>query len=605
MFFSPIKPVPRSPNRAISSSAPPYITSVRRCFCETYSLICWTMSHLLSRQHLWVQRDGALAHLATGAHGVLDQMYSHPVARTILQYRLPFGYKKFILAKAVEMKDRGLREEDLLARILAARDVIRTSPAMLQRMRDTLATLSCLHQRWGTPLLTSPIPHCFSLEAITSSSNHLNWLVFAEMGLAGDSVIHGRATELLPDPCVPEGTLSYYLCQKNGLMADYFIYTLVVTRGSTQSGHYLIHLQKVGCTRLHRRCCIPTQLRSKPGHLWIPGTRSQESAQNNVSSLVIELRSVQCRPQITCTSIAYTNVNTGSEWVKIWNYFPSIVTNFTGSMTLSARIKIAHFVVNSPLWTRIGPRCTLPANKTSVPAETTLRYTQYYERTKRTFRSLRPAESLANICTSESHRMVLPLVSGFSWGSPVFSAIAFRGCSISTSLYPRRISRPYREKEVVSDLLHALQRLELAVREAAHEPHIAPGAGAWVLLRRQVQQPHAVEGHARHHARERPLDTLFRVVPLAAQLDLRLAVEHRQLVACTRLHRSHTQAPVKHKYPPPPLHHPRHPVLRAGIKGRGKREIPEKTPPTNGITQHSSHMRKSGATRPGIEPASP
>ncbi|KAJ8865749.1 hypothetical protein PR048_033270 [Dryococelus australis] len=43
----------------------------------------------------------------------------------------------------------------------------------------------------------------------------------------------------------------------------------------------------------------------------------------------------------------------------------------------------------------------------------------------------------------------------------------------------------------------------------------------------------------------------------------------------------------------------------AGMKVREKREIPEKTPPTNGIARHGSNMRKSGVTRPGIEPGSP
>ncbi|KAJ8866088.1 hypothetical protein PR048_033612, partial [Dryococelus australis] len=39
-------------------------------------------------------------------------------------------------------------------------------------------------------------------------------------------------------------------------------------------------------------------------------------------------------------------------------------------------------------------------------------------------------------------------------------------------------------------------------------------------------------------------------------------------------------------------------------KGGGKRQIPEKTPRTSGIVRHYSHMRKSGVTRPGIEPGS-
>ncbi|KAJ8868512.1 hypothetical protein PR048_030040 [Dryococelus australis] len=43
----------------------------------------------------------------------------------------------------------------------------------------------------------------------------------------------------------------------------------------------------------------------------------------------------------------------------------------------------------------------------------------------------------------------------------------------------------------------------------------------------------------------------------------------------------------------------------AGTKWWGKREIPEKNPPTNVIAQHDTHVRKSGSARPGIEPGSP
>ncbi|KAJ8874888.1 hypothetical protein PR048_022778 [Dryococelus australis] len=45
----------------------------------------------------------------------------------------------------------------------------------------------------------------------------------------------------------------------------------------------------------------------------------------------------------------------------------------------------------------------------------------------------------------------------------------------------------------------------------------------------------------------------------------------------------------------------------AGLKkrGLGAREVHEKTPPTSDIFRHDSHMRKSGMTRPGIEPGSP
>ncbi|KAJ8869039.1 hypothetical protein PR048_030590 [Dryococelus australis] len=44
----------------------------------------------------------------------------------------------------------------------------------------------------------------------------------------------------------------------------------------------------------------------------------------------------------------------------------------------------------------------------------------------------------------------------------------------------------------------------------------------------------------------------------------------------------------------------------AGIKGwSGGGGDPRENPPTNGIVRHDSHMRKSGVTRPGIEPGSP
>ncbi|KAJ8873857.1 hypothetical protein PR048_024693 [Dryococelus australis] len=42
----------------------------------------------------------------------------------------------------------------------------------------------------------------------------------------------------------------------------------------------------------------------------------------------------------------------------------------------------------------------------------------------------------------------------------------------------------------------------------------------------------------------------------------------------------------------------------AGMKGQGKRGDLREYPPTNGTVRHDSHMRKSGVTRPGIEPGS-
>ncbi|KAJ8869819.1 hypothetical protein PR048_028828 [Dryococelus australis] len=41
------------------------------------------------------------------------------------------------------------------------------------------------------------------------------------------------------------------------------------------------------------------------------------------------------------------------------------------------------------------------------------------------------------------------------------------------------------------------------------------------------------------------------------------------------------------------------------IEGAGETEDPRENPPTNGIVRHDSHMRKSGGTRPVIEPESP
>ncbi|KAJ8898092.1 hypothetical protein PR048_003452 [Dryococelus australis] len=42
-----------------------------------------------------------------------------------------------------------------------------------------------------------------------------------------------------------------------------------------------------------------------------------------------------------------------------------------------------------------------------------------------------------------------------------------------------------------------------------------------------------------------------------------------------------------------------------GMKGRGEMGDPRENPPTNGIVRHDSRGRKSGVTRPGIEPGSP
>lgn len=52
-----------------------------------------------------------------------------------------------------------------------------------------------------------------------------------------------------------------------------------------------------------------------------------------------------------------------------------------------------------------------------------------------------------------------------------------------------------------------------------------------VLLGGEIQDPEAVDDDAGYDARERTLDPRTVLVPLAADLDLRLAVEDLELVA--------------------------------------------------------------------------
>lgn len=83
-----------------------------------------------------------------------------------------------------------------------------------------------------------------------------------------------------------------------------------------------------------------------------------------------------------------------------------------------------------------------------------------------------------------------------------------------------------------TNLLHPLQGLVQSVPDASEECDVAPDFSPWVTLSRQVQQTQPVEHQTRHHAAERSLHSLLCSIPLAAHLDLSLAVEHAQLVAC-------------------------------------------------------------------------
>lgn len=79
-------------------------------------------------------------------------------------------------------------------------------------------------------------------------------------------------------------------------------------------------------------------------------------------------------------------------------------------------------------------------------------------------------------------------------------------------------------------LLHPLQRLVESVTDAGQESDVPPDLCPRVTLCSQVQESEAVEDQPRHDPREPPLNLLLGAVPLAAHLDVRLAVEHAQLM---------------------------------------------------------------------------
>lgn len=79
-------------------------------------------------------------------------------------------------------------------------------------------------------------------------------------------------------------------------------------------------------------------------------------------------------------------------------------------------------------------------------------------------------------------------------------------------------------------LLHPLQRLVEPVTDAGQESDVPPDLCPRVALCSQVQESEAVEDQPRHDPREPPLNLLLGAVPLAAHLDVRLAVEHAQLM---------------------------------------------------------------------------
>ncbi|KAJ8882325.1 hypothetical protein PR048_014127 [Dryococelus australis] len=148
-----------------------------------------------------------------------------------------------------------------------------------------------------------------------------------------------------------------------------------------------------------------------------------------------------------------------------------------------------------------------------------------------------PIGSLRNFCKWEPCQ-TMPLVGGFSLGSPVCATLALRRCSILTSFPLHRLSKPRCDVQPHcwrANRFSDLCALVVTVKQVSEE--------IWTALNIEV---------------------------------LRRADEGDEV----------------------------------GMKQRRNEMVGEtgdarENPPTNGIVQHDFHMRKSGVTRPGIEPGSP
>ncbi|KAJ8869884.1 hypothetical protein PR048_028893 [Dryococelus australis] len=237
-----------------------------------------------------------------------------------------------------------------------------------------------------------------------------------------------------------------------------------------------------------------------------------------------------------------------------------------------------------------------------------------------------------------------PLVGGFSRGSPVPPVLAFRRCSILTSLHPYWLSRP-RDQRIGNLSQHAVANQP---RDPSPEPrganqrmckHTSKESPSrfisvhfytlWLNAQEEAAVaerlacsiqprlgPPQVLAYGNRAGRcccpagflgdlpfllalsYRCCSILTSITPFGSQ-DLASPLQLDQSLLDSRPGRLHANSRLaKEQDANPALSN----VSSAGMKGGGNGRSPRENPPTNGIVQHNSHMRKSGVTRPGIEP---
>ncbi|KAJ8878414.1 hypothetical protein PR048_018992 [Dryococelus australis] len=330
-----------------------------------------------------------------------------------------------------------------------------------------------------------------------------------------------------------------------------------------------------------------------------------------------------------CTPLKYTallNVENKPSWslqYLIWNYFPSIATNFTGRMSLGAPVKVDAALTD------------VPRSEGENPQH---RHRHRRGRSGAGVRIFAPPDSRMLIVLDDAAGRS----AGFLGDLPSPGPFAFRHCSVLTSLHRHRRGR---SGAGVRILAPPDSRMLIVLDDAAGRrvfSGISPpatfafrhcsvltslhrhrrgrsGAGVRILAPPDSRMLIVLDDAAGRRvfsgiSRPPPPPLHSGIAPYSPRFN---SIESQDLGAKKRqqpsspLHASTTAKlpwfPVKNRqafagvrivlWPPNDG-----PGDNAGIKGRGGgTEDPRENPPTNCIVRHDSHVRKSGVTRPGIK----
>ncbi|KAJ8880340.1 hypothetical protein PR048_016807 [Dryococelus australis] len=225
-----------------------------------------------------------------------------------------------------------------------------------------------------------------------------------------------------------------------------------------------------------------------------------------------------------------------------------------------------------------------------------------------------PAGSLPDSRKWESCR-TMPLVGGFSGGSPVSPALTLRRCSVITSFHPHRLSRPRCQeppkylnsvKRIWSCSLRRDQLHEHSISNVLRRVKSVPGQTGrsaadltptlcWATATSEqpchprcgIQKPPPHLGTSAHHR-----SSHYSTVPLDSR---RVVTGHLDGFGLIEMHVGTRLWQVQEVKDPSCQQgaHPRGCGAALRCKGRGTGD-PRENPPTSSIGRHDSHLRKSG-----------